>query len=280
MAKATDLDELFQRPLSEFTSARNALAKTAGKDGAEIKALSKPPLAAWAVNQLYWQDRDRYEALIDAAGEMRRTHKSVIEGKRGDLRAASREHEIAVEAALKATLSLLKDSGTPATPATRQAILNTLRALPSSEAPGRLTQALIPGGFEMLAGVTPGTPPKQTTKTVRGGTAPAGKIDKRAEDREREAARSREQRAAAERAIRDADQRTRQAEFEAARAARDATKSVRRVEQARKSLEDAQSELDAAERDAERAEHAKETADERLREAQAALAAAKSKRLP
>ncbi|HJR58038.1 MAG TPA: hypothetical protein VJ813_01515, partial [Vicinamibacterales bacterium] len=214
MGKGSELDELFQQPLAEFTNARNALARKAGKDGAGIKALSKPPLAAWAVNQLYWHDRDRYEALIEAAGEMRRTHKSVIEGKRGDLRAASREHEIAVEDALKATLSLLKESGSPVTAATRQSILNTLRALPSDEAPGRLTRALTPGGFEMLAGITPGASSRGHAKTVRDSAArpvppPKARPDNK---EEREAAKLRERRAAAERAVRDADQRARHAE--------------------------------------------------------------------
>ncbi len=46
-------DELFRLPLSEFTAARNALAAKLKKDGdsAEsdrIKALSKPPVSAWA----------------------------------------------------------------------------------------------------------------------------------------------------------------------------------------------------------------------------------------
>ena len=45
-------DRLYQLPLDQFTAARNALAKEAGSEGASIKQLVKPPLAAWAVNQL------------------------------------------------------------------------------------------------------------------------------------------------------------------------------------------------------------------------------------
>jgi hypothetical protein len=292
MSIRTDLDELFQRPLEEFTAARNALAKSAGKDGAEIKALSKPPLAAWAVNQLYWKDRDRYDALIDAANEMRQTHKAVLEGKRADLRSAGREHELALDAALKATVALLKASGHPVTDAARQAILNTLRALPADEAPGRLTRTLSPGGFEMLAGITPAAGPKRSGKepapakplrdsdsTAGRGAGDGGKkqTDQKAE---REAARAREQRAAAERAVRDADQRARHAEFEAARAAREAAKTSKRLEEARRTLEEAQAELESAERDAERAGEAHEAAERRSQEAQAALEAARAKLLP
>lgn len=278
MAQEQEIDRLFQLPLGEFTAARNALAKAAGKDGAAIRELSKPPLAAWAVNQLYWQDRETFDALIDAASEMRRTHKAVIEGKRGDLRSAGREHEIALEAALKSTLSILKGSGNPVTEATRQSILNTLRALPAGEAPGRLTKALAPGGFEMLAGVTPVAAPKRPARERDSPSGSARTGTKEADSKAaQEAARQREQRAAAERAVRDADQKARRAEFEAARAARDATKALRRLEESRKALDEAEAELRAAEQAAANAEHARDAAERRSREAQAALDAAKAR---
>ena len=278
MVQGSAVDQLFQLPLSEFTVARNALAKTAGKDAAAIRQLTKPPLAAWAVNQLYWQDRDTYDALVDAATEMRRTHKAVIEGKKGDLRSAGREHELAIDAALKSTLGILKDSGNPVTEATRQAVLNTLRALPADEPGGRLTRALAPGGFEMLAGITPAAAPKRAARSAPAAKSPAkDTTEPDTKAQQRDAARQREQRAAAERAVRDADQKARRAEFEAARAARDATKAAKRLDEARKALEDAQTELDAAERDADKAERESDAAARRAREAADALEAARAK---
>lgn len=280
---STGIDELFQLPLNEFTAARNALAKRAGKDGADIRALAKPPVAAWAVNQLYWKDRDRYDDLVRAAVEMRKAHTSVIEGKRADLRTAGREHELAIAAALEATIGLLQQDGQTVTEATRQAILNTLRALPSADQPGRLTRTLSPGGFEMLAGIAAAPPASGKPRTApaaparpkaSGGTAAA---DARAA---REAARLREQKAAAERAIRDADQRARQAEFEVARTRRDATKAEKRLEQARQAFEEARKEVAEAERDAERAVKARAAAEKRSEEAAAALDRARSSRLP
>ena len=273
-----DLDQLFRLPLGEFTAARNALAKGAGKDGTAIKALQKPPVAAWAVNQLFFKDRDRYDALITAANDMRRTHKAVLEGKKGDLRTAGREHDVAVDAALKATIALLSDAGQPATDATRQAILNTLRALPADEAPGRLTRTLSPGGFEMLAGISPKpgakTPsPKLSIATPAPGRGGAQKEDVKAQ---RDAARERERRAALERAVRDADQRARQAEFEAARAARDVAKAEERIERAQDALREAQRELEEAEEAVTTASRAKQTADKRTRDAQAALEKARN----
>ena len=52
------IDRLYQLPLDEFTSARNALAKEAGPEAAAIKRLEKPNTAAWAINQLFWKDRE------------------------------------------------------------------------------------------------------------------------------------------------------------------------------------------------------------------------------
>ena len=277
MAQEQEIDRLFQLPLGEFTAARNALAKSAGKDGAAIRELGKPPIAAWAVNQLYWQDRETFEALLEAATEMRRTHKAVIEGKRGDLRSAGREHEIALGAALKSTLSILEDSGNPVTESTKQSILNTLRALPADEPPGRLTKTLSPGGFEMLAGMTPAAGPKRPAHppgSRDGGRASGREADDKAA---REAARKREERAAAERAIRDADQKARRAEFDAARAARDASKAARRLEEAQNAFEEAEAELKAAKQDAAAAGREHDAAERRSREAQDALEAAKGR---
>jgi hypothetical protein len=276
MAKLDEqIDQLFQLPLAEFTAARNALAKQAGNDGKAIKALSKPPVAAWAVNQLYWKDRDRYDALVDTAVQMRKAHKAVMEGRNADLRVAGKMHEEALEAALKAAVALMKEDGQPVTDATRHAILNTLRALPSDEPAGRLTQTLAPGGFEMLSGITikPGArPPAAHQPHAKPSTT--AKPDARTN---RDALKAREQKLALERAVREADQQARHAEFEAARAARDAAKADKALEQAQRAFEEARDSLKEAERAASMATKAKETADRRVQAANSALDAARAK---
>ena len=268
-----EIDRLYQLPLDEFTAARNALAKEAGRDGAGIKQLVKPPVAAWAVNQLYANRRDDYDRLVDASEAMRKAHKAVIEGKRGDLRSAGREHELAVESALKSTVELLKGLGHSVTDATRHAILNTLRALPSDEPPGRLSKALSPGGFEMLAGVTP----RKAPGGARPVPVPASRSGAPDSKAAKEAAHQRSEREAAERAVRDAEHHARRAEFETARAVRDATKAEKRLEEARRALESAQEEADAAEKAAAAATRAREGAERKARDAESALAAARSK---
>src|SRR5579862_9733037 len=102
-----EIGQLYQRPLAEFTPARNALAKQAGKDAPRVRALPKPSVPAWAVNQLYWRDRHAWDALVAAAENARAVNRVVLAGKSGDVRAANQVHEETVESAFKATLALL-----------------------------------------------------------------------------------------------------------------------------------------------------------------------------
>ena len=279
-----EIDKLYQLPLEEFTAARNALAKEAGRDGAAIKQLQKPPVPAWAVNQLYWDRRPAYDSLVDAAERMRKAHKAVIEGRRGDLRAAGREHDLALDAALKATVDLLKERGQTVTDASRHAILNTLRALPGEEPRGRLSQALAPGGFEMLAGITPkkgsSGPQVRRSEGSQVGRSAYPRTQGAKDPRTDKEARQRAEREAAERAVRDAEHRARRAEFETARAVRDATKAEKRLEEARQALERAKEEAAAADRDAAAALRTREAAVRKSRDAESALEAARLRVIP
>ncbi|HSC27972.1 MAG TPA: hypothetical protein VLD67_11900 [Vicinamibacterales bacterium] len=278
-----EIDRLYQLPLQEFTASRNALARNAGKDGAGIRGLAKPPLVPWAVNQVYWRQRDVYDALVEAATDMRAAHSAVLSGRRGDLRAAGKAHEEAIEAALKAALSILEDAGQPATEATRQSIATTLRALPAADPPGRLTRALQPGGFETLAGIpirkAPPTRAQQTTPHTGNAASkeatPAGK--NRTAAQVREIARAKETVASTERAVRLAEHAARREEFEAARAAREAARAARDVDVARDAVTAAESALAEAERGAAAALRTQQGAERRAREADEALASARSR---
>ena len=278
MSRDADVDRLYQLPLADFTAARNTLAKKPGKDAAEIRALAKPPLAAWAVNQLHWRDRKTWDALIDAAENLRRANKAVLSGRSGDVRAAGQVHDEAVQDALKATLAILSAENHAVTDATKQAILNTLRALPGDEPPGRLSQVLQPGGFEMLAGLSVAAPSSKATKGTKEGTkaketepraSAQSKADARALTQAREAA------ASADRALKDAEQAVRRHEFEIARATRDAERAVKAVEHARAALDAAKAEFAGAERARTEAEARRDTAEEAAKKAGSAVTAAR-----
>jgi hypothetical protein len=172
---SSDVDRLYQVPLAGFTAARNELAKKSGPDAAAIKALEKPNIAAWAVNQLFWTRRKTYDALIAAAEKVRAAHVKQLSGKSADVSATEAAHHAAVKAAADEARRILADAGDPATTATMNAVIETLQTLPTHDEPGKLTRPLKPLGFEALAGFVPGVrapkpfpppPPKKETKPV------------------------------------------------------------------------------------------------------------------
>jgi hypothetical protein len=95
VAKAADLYGL---PFEEFTKARDALAKEARQAGNreaadEIKALRKPPVSAWAVNQLARRHPQELKALVKAGEGLRKAQRAAVGGGGPDaLRDATRVH--------------------------------------------------------------------------------------------------------------------------------------------------------------------------------------------
>ncbi|HET9663887.1 MAG TPA: hypothetical protein VFP00_06640 [Burkholderiales bacterium] len=222
-----------------------------------------------------------YQELIERAEDLRATHNAAIRGRRTDLRGASKAHEEALEAALKATIALLAGKGQPVTDATRQAIATTLRGLPGGEPAGRLTRQLQPRGFEMLAGpVAQGrvhaAPPPSAAK-VKSSARTDRTRDQTARATATHVATAREAVAAATRSTRDAEQLVRREEFEAARAGRDLEKSERRVKDAEEALRQAETELAESRRAAASAVKAKDAAQARVRKAGEQLADARQR---
>ena len=166
MPSHSDVDRLYQLPLSEFTAARNELAKTAGDDRESIKALVKPSVPAWAVNQLYWTDRRTYDRLIKASERVRAGHAQTLKGKKIDLATLELQHDAAIKEAADRVRRILAGAGDAATPATMKAVVDTLRSLPGGE-PGRLSKTLAPMGFGALGALLKkGAGPKALAEIV------------------------------------------------------------------------------------------------------------------
>jgi hypothetical protein len=271
----TEIDRLYQLPPDEFTAARNALAKQAGADAADVRSLAKPPVAAWAVNQIYWKQRAVYDALIAASTELRKLHRAILAGRRADIREAAKTHDEAIDTSLKAALAILREEGHPVTDATRQAILTTLRALPADDQPGRLTRALQPGGFEMLAGLSIGSPKSGDKGSFRPTTQPKVPALAKTKTDPKATAQAKAAHEAATRRVREAEQAASRAEFEAARLTREAAKADTQVEQAREALETARQALEDAKAAATTTARARDTAERRAKEAERALDAAR-----
>ena len=176
-----ELDRLYQLPLAEFTAARNELAKAAGADAAGVRALAKPSVPAWAVNQLYWRERRTYDALVRASERLRAAHTRAIGGKKIDLAALELQHQAAVKKAADAIRAILARSGDPATPATMAAVIDTLQALPGGGTPGHLSRPLAPLGFGALGALMKGAATAKTLAEVVTFAPPKPKADERAE---------------------------------------------------------------------------------------------------
>jgi hypothetical protein len=171
-----ELDELFRLPLSEFTAARNSLATQLKKSGRGdesdfTKALSKPSLTAWVVNQLYWQHREAFDRLIATGERFREAQASRQARKVADMRESldARRKELSKLSDLSS--ELLRDAGHNPSPDTIQRILTTLEAMSAYASdldgprPGRLTHDVDPPGFESLASFVPSAGRKETVTT-------------------------------------------------------------------------------------------------------------------
>ncbi|MGE0360811.1 MAG: hypothetical protein AB7H93_21545 [Vicinamibacterales bacterium] len=213
------IDALYQGPLDAFTDARNALAKAEKRP--DLKTLAKPSLPAWAVNQIYWHRRAAFDRLIAAAEAVRRAHGDTLAGRNADVRAAEQAHAEAIKAVLGEARDVLVAAGHPATPATLEAVRDTLQVLPSPAATGRLVKPLAPTGFAALAGVAVADrPPLRVVAPAARAAPPPSPADAAAEAEaarvraQREAERERrERRKAAEKAVEDARAALRRAEI-------------------------------------------------------------------
>jgi hypothetical protein len=187
------IDDLYKGPLADFTSARNALAKTlSGEQAKHVKALAKPTVVPWAINQLYWHARKTYERLLDRGARLRKAQIAALSGKSAALREATDAQRAALAEAVREA-SRLGGIGAQH----RESLTRTLESLSlaaePSQSPGRLTEVLQPAGFEALAGVTPHLRPlrKESPSPVRAELAPPAE-DGRARAAEAAAGRKRE----------------------------------------------------------------------------------------
>src|SRR5215471_412871 len=156
-----DIDALFRLPLAEFIGARKTLAARLKKEGRtetadRIKALAKPSISVWAVNQLYWRHRDEFDRLVAAGQRFRRAHTSRT-AKAGELNKALDARREALNHLSDLASALLREGGHNPALDTMRRIATTLEAmsayavLPDDQAAGRLTRDLDPPGFESLA---------------------------------------------------------------------------------------------------------------------------------
>jgi len=271
-----DIDALFRLPLSEFTGARNALAAQLKKSGrgdeaALVKALGKPPVSAWAVNQLYWNHREAFDQLL-ASGE--RFHKAQTSGKVADMRNALDARRETLSELSDLATSLLRDQDHNPSLDTIRRVTTTLEGMSvyasrsDAPRPGRLTHDVDPPGFESFgsfvpsagmtkpakepARITPSQKSSGATKTRRK-VAPDGDASQLEETRKAKIAEAKASLQDARRSLTEARARAQRLEAAQKKADADATKAEKLRRDAEQSLQKAKA---AAEDAARRARNA------------------------
>jgi hypothetical protein len=301
-------EELYALPPAEFTRARDERAKALRKDGERdeadaVKALRKPTVAAWALNQLARRQTKGLERMLAAGDELRAAQEELLAG--GDRKAfqsaAAKEREQVAKLAGEAA-KLAAEAGERATPALQEKIAETLHAAAldpetaEEVRAGRLVrerEAI--GGFGGMTATAParggGAQSKASEPAERSARGAAKQTGRRAPDAAptREAP-SGDGRAKRGKATDDAKRRKAASDDAKARkAARDDAERRQRLAAARTEERHARRELDAARRTIDHAEtraeaaqtHAEEanrraeTTAQRLKEARRAEAAAR-----
>jgi hypothetical protein len=178
---------LHQAAFGDFVAERKRLAaelKAAGdKEGsARLLKLARPPVSVWAVNQLWWHEREAFEELVSAAARV----------KVGDREASKRHREALTKLRERATQILL-EGGNGASEATLRRVATTLSALAAAggfepDAPGALSADRDPPGFEALGfgaatdATATATTSATTTRAASSTTTPSGAADADAAD--------------------------------------------------------------------------------------------------
>src|SRR6266849_1459645 len=154
------LDRLYQAPPDRFIAERDAIAKslkaTDKQAAAAVKALRRPPVTAWALNQVARARPGDLAALFDADAALARSQREGA-GREALAEAAKVRREV-IGRLVAAASQVLAEGGHPDSPANRDRIAQTLTALANDPegrdalARGRLTGDLTPGSVWDTAG--------------------------------------------------------------------------------------------------------------------------------
>jgi len=161
-----DIDALFQLTPPEFVTARNALAtqlKKAGQNDVarRVKALPKPSISAWTVNQLYWKHRAAFEKLLANGERFRQAQVSRLAGKGTDIHKLLNERREELSAMSRLAAQVLQRASGAAPSGVMRRITATLEALSAygtlagAPSAGRLVEDVDPPGFDALAALVP-----------------------------------------------------------------------------------------------------------------------------
>ena len=201
---SADIDRLYALPLAEFTRERDELAKRLRKDGdrdaaAAVKALRKPSVPAWAINQVRRDRPDDVRTLLEVTEELHRVYAGIgSAGARERLGDAADMQRDLIRSLTRCAAQLLDAGGHPSSEATLTKVADTLRAaaldmeLRGEIADGRVVKERRAAGLGPLASM-PAPAKRPKAKGTKKTPEPAGPDPKEVRKAERavEAARRR-----------------------------------------------------------------------------------------
>jgi hypothetical protein len=289
------LAALYQLPLEQFVATRDQLARrlrAAGdRDSArQIAALRRPPVSAWAANQLASAAPNAVAELLEAGAALRQAQQGALAGQPGaarQLRTAGAHLRAAITRLSGRAETLLVRAGHAASDATLARLAATLQAAATGDeatraalAQGRLPGDLDPAGFGLdlvPAAAEPAVPADPVPEAL---VARAGQAKTRREQARAKAQRALEQ---TRRAAEQAQAILEQAQGRAASRQQAAQEAHQRSEQLTAVAQDLADQAAAAATAAEQARQATEGADrdadevaDRVRVAEQAVEAAEA----
>jgi hypothetical protein len=211
------LAALYQLPLEQFVATRDQLARRLRDAGdlataRHVADLRRPPVSAWAANQLAHAAPNAVAELLDAGAALRQAQQDALAGQAGaarQLRTATAQLRAAITRLSARAETLLVRAGHAASDATLARLAATLQAAATGDAAtraalaqGRLPGDLDPAGFGLDLMPAPAEP-----------TAPANPVpDAPVARADRATARRERARAAAQRALEQTRQAAEQAQ--------------------------------------------------------------------
>lgn len=113
-------DHLYALEPEQFVEARDQLAKELRAGGEPdaakaVKALRRPTVAAWAVNQLARQRAGELDELLDVTRALEEAQRQALTGSAGDLRTLRDRRQRLIDELTQHAQRIIEESGRPAT---------------------------------------------------------------------------------------------------------------------------------------------------------------------
>src|SRR5215813_6071110 len=129
------LDQLFETAPEDFVATRNELVARLNAIGqrkvaSELKALGKPTVPVWAINQLARREPDKVAALLDAANQLRSTQARALRNRASaeHLRSTAQAEREAIRTLLRSAQEVLREANRADTPGLLGRVESTLHA--------------------------------------------------------------------------------------------------------------------------------------------------------